>query len=176
MICLIMLKKLIFLLKPSLPDDIGKVYMEWAFPEYVIEPRSRHWQLIIVTLLGACLIYAIVTGNFLFGMILVLAVLIVVYQYFQSPREISVKIGEDGIIIDEKFYPYKDIRKFWIVYNPPIKYLYLELKSGMRNLPVPLQNINPLVLRENLLKYVSEDLQKEEEEMEEIVAKLLNIE
>jgi len=170
------MKKLKELFAPRIPQDIGEIYFEWSFPEYIKEIRSRAWYLVASAVLGLFLLYAILTVNYLFAVILVLAVLIILYQYFQEAREIVVKIGEDGIIIDAKFYEWKSLKNFWIVYQPPIKVLYLEFKDRLtKSISVPLQSTNPLELREILLEYLNEDLTKDEEELSDTLARILKI-
>lgn len=171
------MQKLKFLLTPRVPDDIGEVHVEWKFPEYVSQPRSRVWYLVASGLLGLLILYAVWVANYLFAVILVLSVLIILYQYFQEARLVDVRIGEDGIIVDNKFYPWKILKCFWLVYNPPAaKFLYLEFKTKIQKyLPIPLQDINPLELREILLNYLNEDINKDEEEFDDTIARLLKM-
>jgi hypothetical protein len=44
-----------------------------------------------------------------------------------------------------------------------------------RGLPIPLEDINPMQLREVLLNYLEEDLEKDEEDFDETFSRLLNI-
>jgi len=171
------MKKLKLLLTPQLPEDIGEILLEWTFPEYAKTTRSRLWYLVGAVILGLLVLYAVLTVNYLFAVILVLAVLIILYQYFQEARHIVVKIGEDGIILDNKFYPWKILRSFWFAYEPPtIKYLYVETKKQVqRYLPIPLEDVNPLNIREILLNYIDEDLEKDEEELDDTLARILKI-
>jgi hypothetical protein len=171
------MRKLKLLLTPQLPEDIGEVFLEWTFPEYAKSIRSRLWYLVGAAILGLLVLYAVLTVNYLFAVILVLAVLIILYQYFQEARRILVKIGEDGIILDNKFYPWKILKSFWFAYEPPtIKYLYIETnRQVQRYLPVPLEDINPLTIREILLNYLDEDLEKDDEELDDTLARILKI-
>jgi hypothetical protein len=160
---------------PRLPEDIGDVHLEWDFPEYENQQVNRTWYIVGAIILAGLILYSVLTANFLFAIILLLAVFVIIFQFFQVPREINVRIGEDGVIVDKKFYPYKDLKNFWIVYDPPAyKYLYLEFKSDIRGTyPVPLVDENPLKIREYLLNYVDEDIEKEEAGFDEAFSKLI---
>ena len=164
-------------LEPKLPDNIGEVHIEWEFPEFRKQEKSVLWYVIVGVVLAVCLIYAVVSTNYLFVVILFLSSFIIILQYFQISRNIDVKIAEDGIIIDKKFIPYKSLKGFWIIYNPPVvKYLYLDFKESFRkSYPVPLEDINPLKVREYLLKYIDENIKKEELDTDEAISHFLNI-
>jgi hypothetical protein len=165
------------LVSPQLPEDIGEIHIEWKFPEFVKQNNGKWWYIVVAGIIALFLIYALVTMNILFAVILVLGVFVILYQFFQIAKQIPVIIGEDGIIVDKTFYPYRTLQNFWIIYQPPsIKYLYLGFKSDMkRGLPIPLEDINPMQLREVLLNYLEEDLEKDEEDFDETFSRLLNI-
>ena len=165
------------LFSPQLPEDIGSVHISWSFPEYIREQKSKLWYVLVFVSLTAMIVYAIVTVNYLFAVILLLSAFTIVFQYFQATREIPVTIGEDGIIVDKSFYPYKVFAGFWLAYNPPeVKFLYLEFKNSIRKaLPVPLEQMNPLEVREALLNYIQEDLEKDEEDFDETFSRMIKI-
>lgn len=162
---------------PQLPEDIGEVFIEWSFPEFVKQNKGKWWYIVVSAIIGLFLLYAVLTANMLFAVILVLGVFVIVFQYFQAPRPVPVIIGEDGIIVDSKFYPYKILKSFWIIYEPPqVKYLYLDFKNSVKkSLPIPLEDINPLVVREALLNFIDEDIEKEDEDFDETFARIFNI-
>jgi hypothetical protein len=162
---------------PRVPNDIGQVQASWDFPEYIEANRSRQWYLLVSVILVLLIVYAVYSANFLFAVILVLAVFILVYQHFQSPRRISVAIGEDGIIVDREFFPHKEIKSFHIIYEPPqVKFLYLEFKDKLqRYLAIPLETQNPLEIRRVLLNYVKENLAINDENFNEAFSRLLKI-
>jgi len=165
------------LFSPQLPEDIGNIGIQWKFPEYIERAKSKAWYIIVLGLLAIMIVYSIITTNVLFAVILVLAVFTIIFQNLQPPRQVPVVIGEDGIIIDKSFYPYKMLKSFWLAYDPPeIKYLYLDFTSNIRkSLSIPLDDVNPLELREFLINYIEEDLTREEEEVEETLGRLFHL-
>jgi hypothetical protein len=162
---------------PPEPENIGQIHLEWEFPEFEKEHKSLRWYIAMAVIIAALMIYAVYASNYMFLLILILAVFIVVYQFFQIPRQIKVRISAQGIIIDRRVFPFRDIKNFWLIYKPPTaKYLYLEFKVGFdRHYPVPLMDINPLLVRDHLLQYLQEDIDKENEEFNEILSKALKI-
>ena len=161
-----------------MPEDIGAIKAAWEFTEYPEnESRSWKWYAIVGTGFVGCMIYAVMTMNWIFALILVLGAMIMKAQAMRDARRIPVKVGEDGIILDRRFYPYKDLSSFGIVYDPPVmKFLYIDFKGSMsQSVPIPLSDANPLELRNVLLNYLNENLERQEEDFEEIMAKLLKI-
>ena len=86
-------------------------------------------------------------------------------------------MGEDGVIVDNAFYPYRKFKSFSLVYDPPhSKYLYLNWRrEGDHSLPIPLEDVNPLKVRESLLAYMDEDFGRESEDLSEVLAGLLRL-
>ncbi|MBT5338244.1 hypothetical protein HN858_04115 [Candidatus Falkowbacteria bacterium] len=172
-----MKKFLIDLTTPKMPADIGDIHISWDFPEFVQQKRSRIWYIVFSVILALLLFYAVWTSNFLFALILLLGGFIVIFQYFQTARKIPVVVGEDGLIVDTQFFSYKVLKSFSIVYEPPtIKYLYLDFRKAVRkSLPIPLEDVNPLKVREALLNYIDEDLEREEEDFDETFERILRL-
>ena len=78
---------------------------------------------------------------------------------------------------DDKFYDYDAVRYFYILYKPPeLKNLYFEFKAVTKpRLIVPLENQNPLEIRDILNQYLTENLEKEEEPASEALRKLFKL-
>ena len=165
------------LVSPQVPDDIGEVHVQWTFPEYIQRARSKTWYFVVIVLVGLALLYSIWTMNILFAVILVLGTFIIIFQSFQAPRNVPVVEGQDGVILDKTYYPYKILKSFWIIYEPPeAKYLYLNFKTTIRkNMPIPLNDVNPIKLREMLLNYIEEDIEKDDEDFDETFSRMINI-
>ncbi len=151
--------------------------IEWQFPEYNQYERSRAWYVAMLILLGGLLLYSVLTGNFLFAIILVLVVFISVLQRFQPPLAVDASIDEKGLQIGKKYIPFRDLEKFWLVYDPPTtKVLYVTFKKGLKdNLAIPLEDADPLDIRAALKEFLAEDLSKEEEDLNEQLERILRV-
>jgi len=158
-------------------EEYGKLLFEWKAPEYVKYERTRNWYIwagiIFVLLLG----YAVYTLNLLFAVILILAAVIISIRAKGEPMEVDFKIFEDGVGLgSNKFYAWKEIDQFYIIYEPPeVKNLYFNLKGLRSRLSIPLAQQNPLKVREALLKYLAEDLEQEREPLSEEYGRFLKI-
>ena len=155
----------------------GKSVVSWQIDEYPRHERSVLWYVGATTIGLALLIYALVTLNFLFAFVIMMFGIIMLITATRTPGKITVAIKEDGIAVGRRFMPWKDLEKFWIIYEPPtVKSLYLDFKMMWRpHLAIPLGSNNPVAVRAALLKYLEEDLAKEDEPLSDYVGRLLKI-
>jgi len=153
------------------------ILLSWQFPEYNIYERKKSWYIWAGIFFLGLLSYAVFTANFLFGLIMIMAAIILFVSHNKEPENLNFSLSEKGIIVEDKIYPYKDIKKFWLLYEPPeVKNIYFEFKSSFKPiLIIPLQNQNPLKVREILKKYLTEDLEKENESTSDALARVLKI-
>jgi hypothetical protein len=153
-------------------DREAQVLKEWVVPEYTQHERSRAW---FWTMSVVCLVLIVLsvwtpnyffdTPNLLFVSIIILAAVTVVARHILQPNSLAVVIYEDGLAVGDVFYPYKDLGNFAVVYEPPqVKMLYFHFKSfWLARLPIPLNDENPVEIREILLRYLEENLERENE-------------
>jgi uncharacterized membrane protein YdbT with pleckstrin-like domain len=165
-------------LKPNDNDqlDFGKVFFNWKFSEFTQHQRNRSWYVWGGIIVGALLIFSVFTFNFLFGLIIIMTSLTVLL-FARSTNEIDFMITEDGVVVNEKLYEYKSLKNFFIIYEPPqIKTLYFEPKNiFIPRIPVDLQDQNPVKIREVLLNYLPEDLERENEPVSEQFSRIFKI-
>lgn len=150
--------------KKAIHSHYGEIFLEWKYPEFPRYERGVLWYFFSGLFLAFLMGYAILTINFLFAIIIALFA-ILFYLFHRNVRDISVRIAQDGILLNNKLYAYHDIEKFWIIYQPPeVKSLYFQLKGFFSPpLILLLEDKNPNEVRNILLKYIPEDLSQEEE-------------
>ncbi len=91
---------------------------------------------------------------------------------------INFELGPEGIKIGSKFYDYDDIANFCVLYKPKqsIKKLYFEFKTSTRpRLSIPLRRMDALTVRNFLIRYLDEDLERNNEPLSEQLTKLLKL-
>ncbi|MFC1663236.1 hypothetical protein ACFL04_03695 [Patescibacteria group bacterium] len=162
---------------PSPQPDHGKVVLNWQFPEFPSYKRSQVWY-ISAAIVGAILvIWSIATNNYLFAIIIVMLGVIIIAQSRRKPHNVVVEITEDGVVLGNDFYQYRDIKNFYLVYEPPVtKKLFIIFKSSIRpSLPIQLENENPVKVRQALRQYIDEDLDKESEPTTDSLSRLMKI-
>ena len=158
-------------------ENRGKILTKWSFPEVTKHERGQGW-FVGMGVLGALLvIYALATQNFLFALIVVMGAAIIMLHHYRESIIVTCTLYELGLELGHKFWSYKDLKKFWIIYEPPhIKKLYLIWQTNLKPvLAVPLGDQNPLKIREFLGRYLEEDLAKEREPLTEGLARMLKL-
>lgn len=152
--------------------------MQWEFPEYETYERGPAWYVIMIGLGLIFFIYAIINGNFLFALILLLFALILFTYQRSTPMQIPFVIYETGVQIGDRFYLYREIESFSVVYEPPlVKTLYIVPRASVlkRDVSIPLDDHDPIQVRSLLLDHVEEDLTREEESSNDALRRLLKI-
>lgn len=154
-------------------EDHGRQLASWKFLEYDEHQRGKTWYVFFFLIGGITVIYALLTFNFLFLFIVLIAWTMLFISTRRKPKKYQITVTEDGLEIGEKFHSYDDFQKFWIIYKPPqSKFLYLDFKTSWKpNLVIPLEQINPLKIREALLPYLEEDAAKEDEDLNETISR-----
>lgn len=91
---------------------------------------------------------------------------------------VTIKLGPEGIQIGRRFYDYDEIKQFCVLYKPKqsIKNLYLEFNNKMLpRLSIPLRRQDPLNVRNYLVRYLNEDLERIAPPLSEELTKLLKL-
>ncbi len=102
------------------------VIYEWETPEYEDRHKRGDWYL-AVTIIGACLgVVAMIYGNFLFGIFILIATGTLIMLNLKRPRIINCQINERGLQIGEVLYPYGNIKNFAIIGSPSEKKIVFE--------------------------------------------------
>lgn len=149
--------------------------ISWNFNEYDPEPRSNTWYLWFGIFIAGLVIYAVISNNILFAVILILFSIIVFLQNWRKPAKIHFGVTPNGITIADKFYKMSEIQEFWIAYDPPrVKAVFFQFTSPFKPLlGIPLDAMDPLQLRKILLDYIPENLDREDEPIPDAIARVL---
>jgi hypothetical protein len=165
-------------------------FLQWQVPEYRVPQRNRYWYIAAAIFLFICIFFSFFTitkwhiaflgynSNFLFVLILVISVAIMYIYENRTPLMVNFEIGPEGIKIGQKFYDYDEIKTFCVLYKPKqsLKNVYFEFKNAARpRLSVPLRRMNALDVRNFLVRYLDEDLERDNQPLSEQLTKLLKL-
>jgi len=159
-------------------QDFGDEIIGWTVSEYDKHERTKGWYITASIVALLLLFYSFMSANFLFAVIIIVVALVVVLHDGQEPDKVKFSLTDEGVMIGRKFYDYDEIKDFSIVYKPrqEIKNLYFEFKTAVKpRLSIPLGKMNPLSIRENLLKYLPEDLERTDQPLSEALAKFFKL-
>jgi hypothetical protein len=132
----------------------------WQVPEYPAYSRDARWYTIAGIVGAGLLLYAVLTGNFMFAFIIIMLTGISILSSYKAPAEIEFSIMEEGVKMGGLFYQWEKFNGYWIVENEVGFNLGLDLKNIlMVDIYVPIKGPAP----ENVEKEVSQFLPKNQE-------------
>ena len=147
--------------------------ISWQAYEFLYYKKDKQWFLVFWIISASVFVSLIILKN-IFGAATIALFTIVLYMYaIKKPNIIECKINRQKVIFDNKAVPLSGISHFWIVYNPPIKELILISKHrATPKISIPLENADPLQIREFLLENGVIEKEVEESISEAIARKL----
>jgi len=150
--------------------SVKKNQIEWTAPEFEKKEKNQLWILILGLIVLIVIIYSIFTKNYSFAIVLLLACACLYIYDKKEPKEFNFSLSHRGISIENKNYPYNELKSFWIFYEPPrLKQLTLISKKTFNpRIQIPLDNQDPNKIRSLLLKYLPEI--EEEESLIDVLA------
>ncbi len=164
--------------------------LKWQVPEYHAPERSKSWYIIALIFIVICLFLSFFTvnswkveflgynSNFLFALILIMAAIITIFNESRPPMIVDIELGPEGIKTGSKFYDYDEIKHFSVIYKPKqsVKSMYLEFKNSIRpRLAIPLRRMDALTVRNYLVRYLDEDLERTDAPLSEQLTKLFKL-
>lgn len=165
-------------------------YIRWAVPEYRRPERSKYWYTIagIIALIclflcffsfeGWSLVFLGARSNFLFALIIIAATIISILNENRPTIMVNVELGPEGVRVGQSFYDYDELKNFCVLYKPKmsLKNLYFEFKASLRpRLSLPLRRLDALTVRNFLVRYLDEDLERTNPPLSEQLTKLLKL-
>lgn len=156
-------------------DDYGEIFFQWKIPQFQVFERSFYWYILMIVVAVLLLIYCFLTKNIYFGLIIILGVFVIFLKTYNAPRMLTFKITEDGLVVGRQFIKYSNINSFYFIYRPPVKKIFFDLKSVAPDFSVPLGDLNPLAVREKLLEYLVEDVEKEYQSFDDQIETILKL-
>ena len=137
--------------------------IQWSAPEFNKYQKNKNWLILPSAFFGLIFLWTIISENFLFALLIALSYFLIVVYAFKEPRHSKIEINGKGIKIDQIFYPYENLKSFWIFYEPSgVKEISLRSKKSiMPYIKVPLGNTNPVKIRRILVKYIPERKHRE---------------
>ena len=158
--------------------------LEWTFPEYPHHQHSSKWYMWMGIIGGAFFFWSLVTQNYFFLVFLVLVFLVIFLHEIHPPQRITIRLLGNGIMFGagddtskHHLYKYSDVRKFWILYEPPmVKNVYIVFRSKWKTrLRIPLEDQDPSTVRRILQEHCREDVEPRDEPLEDMLRRIIRL-
>ena len=139
-----------------LPEKTDR--FEWEAPSFYYNPQKKYLAWIIIALLagaGAIIFYRM---DALTAIFLILSSVVMALYVNKKPMASKVVVNQAGVMIDNHAYFYKELKSFWLDYNPNgPKELSLEARKWyMPYVKISIENQNPVKLRSLMVKFIAE--------------------
>jgi hypothetical protein len=137
--------------------------ISWTAREYIKKERSPNWYIYA----GITAIILIITAFWLQSVIMVitfiLMIAVVYYMADKEPNNVMIDLSPKGISIDNRLYLYKELKSFWLFYDPPYRKVLsiIPEKVFMPQIRIQLESQSPVLIRKYLLRYLLEEEQPE---------------
>ena len=143
--------------------NLNKQKITWEAWEFKAQEKSLFWYVGFGGIAIALIVYAWYSHNFLTMItFLVISAAWLLYA-LQKPRRVSHELSTTGIRINQTFFPYRNIKNFWIIYNNHNKTLNFETTAYLNNhISLELGQLHPNEIKTFLKTYLQEDLDKED--------------
>ncbi len=132
----------------------------WRIEEPDLTPKTTEWFWAFGILALSFIVFSILLKNYLLIIILALAIFIIYSSKNKKPELINFRLDNDGLYIEDKFYPYDSFESFWIF--PAQKESALRHKRDLMPLLIaPFYNNDAPEIRRILNKYLPESEEQE---------------
>ncbi len=149
------------------------ILLSWTAPEFIYHAKTRAWFVSLWIIAAGFFLATILMKNYFFALLLPLASFLIYIHAQKRPRQITVKITNEGINLGKNFsLPHQEIISFWIFEEPEIRSLSLETKKFLQpKILILLGAQEPSSIRKALINFVKE--KKQEEHLTDIIARKL---
>jgi len=140
-----------------------KIQFSWQAEEFKKTEKSPVWFFFLFAAGLIFFILSLIIKNYLLTLIVAISVFLIYFQARKNPRQISFKISDKGVYLDNKFLEWKDFESFWIFENhSPVILGLIYKKNWSSKIFIPLKN-NPEIeeMKKFLEKFLSSVEQKE---------------
>ena len=157
--------------------QLSQVVFSWQHQDYVAYPKDKRWYIISIIILLAAAGLSFWQQNYLFGVFLIMFYLVVLLYENRPPEMIDFVITPLGLKSGQRFHYWRLLDHFFIVYRAGgIKNLYVEFKNPLKGrLVIPLDGQDAVAIRDYLLRFLAEDLEREAEPISEQLRRFLKL-
>ncbi|HYC79737.1 MAG TPA: hypothetical protein VEC17_01790 [Candidatus Binatia bacterium] len=132
----------------------------WQAPEYQEYKKHPLWFMAFGLITALLVLFGIYSGSWTTAITFALFGIVGLIYASQKPKTVTIKLTGTGVQAHNMMYDYRTVKKFWIVYHPPVtKCLYLETNAYLNSvIKIELANQDPRAVKTFLSRYVEEDV------------------
>ena len=132
--------------------------ISWKAQEFEKKDRHPDWVWYIGLVFAIVATVAFFYGNIFFGILLVVAGTVVILYSFHDPKELTISIGTESILVNEESIPFAKIDHFWLDETGKPDKLLLRVKgSFVPVISLPLLGVRADEVRKALAPHAKEE-------------------
>jgi len=137
--------------------------LSWEAPEFTKYKKGKTWFITFFLIAAGLIVLALFWKSITMIILIILGSFVVLIYALKEPVVVKIEITPQGVKVEDKLYPFSEIKSFWIFYEPPeVKEISFYLKRALfPNVFVPLGDSDPNQARKILLKFLPEKKHKE---------------
>ncbi len=133
--------------------------LSWSGPLYIHRPDMKIIAAVSLALFAIAALMQIFQKNIITTIFFGLLGVVILIRAGKKPEVVDFEISPLGVKVGEQLYGFREIKSFWIEYDPAlnIRELSLQLKKWYHTyVKIPIYNQNPVQLRLILLAFLPE--------------------
>lgn len=134
--------------------------IQWQAHEYEYIEKDTNWFWAVGIITAALALVAILVGNILFALVILLAGFTLSLHAARKPDIVNFEINPKGVKVDATLYPFSTLESFWVdelnEINPKIIFKSEKPFMPVIILPMPAET-DPEDIREYLRYYLEEE-------------------
>ncbi|HEC30576.1 MAG TPA: hypothetical protein ENI66_01000 [Candidatus Yonathbacteria bacterium] len=130
----------------------------WSAPEYEQRKKETNWYVALGITTTSVALASFLLGNMLFAVLVLLGAFTLTMYSVRKPGILNIVLNNQGMLLDNKFYPYNTLESFWVEeYDKEPKIILQSEKTLMPYIVIPLGDADPDEVREFLFEYLEEE-------------------
>lgn len=140
--------------------------MVWEEKEYNHSPKTYDWYWGVVIVAVCASVLCFIFDNVLLGLLLLVGFFGLLILHTKDPRTIRFEINNNGILVGQEFFPYSSFSSFCVIdkshMEGEVSKLLIESKQAFAPLlSIPINKLNPQIVRDFMLDHVPEKAREE---------------
>jgi hypothetical protein len=137
------------------------VLYHWQAPEFEILERDKKGYILAALALFAIIAYAVYRNDLIMAITFMLIGMVGYIYVNKEPRVLDFLITKEGVVAGREMYTFKNIKSFWIFYQPGKKFLgliSLHIEAALTPyVHIPFDDEKSEEVREILSRYIPEE-------------------
>ena len=146
----------------------------WQAPEFKDYHKNLGWYITLTAITILTVAFFVIVEDDIFAAVTLglIGILIFIFSR-QKPQIVNIELNDRGIQFANIFYPYKQLKFFWVVHNQNHQTINVITSAFINNLLIlELLDQDPEEIRKFLIKYIPEHQETQETPIQRIMHKL----